>query len=197
MCTHQDYIKITSSTPVTMKVHTTSTTVLLLVCRAAGLIGRPLYGVLQAHLCPSVQPAPHRGRYGIAALRWCLPASVCPVNARERVLDTCDCPDAVTCDQCVAIAQRQSCSGNHHPRQSPMAVRRKKVRRANTNHQWQSSVALSANHHQGHSSVARQVIRSYAIRRSRMLLMLLMHARWAHGGTTRDTEGLSDAARPL
>ena len=98
-----------------MKVHTTSTTVLLLVCRAAGLIGRPLYGVLQAHLCPSVQPAPHRGRYGIAALRWCLPARVCPVNARERVLDTCDCPDAVTYDQCVAIAQRQSCSGNHHP----------------------------------------------------------------------------------
>ena len=138
MDAHQDYIKITSSTPVTMKVHTTSTTVLLLVCQAAGLIGRPLYGVLQAHLCPSVQPAPHRGRYGIAALRWCLPARVCPVNARERVLDTCDCPDAVTCDQCVAIAQRQSCSGNHHPRQSPMAVRRKKSKAC----KHKSSVAI-------------------------------------------------------
>jgi hypothetical protein len=85
---------------------------LLLVCRAAGLIGRPLNGVLQAHLCPSIQPAPHRGRYGIAAPRRCLPERVCPMCARERVLDTCDCPDAVTCDQFVAIAQRQSCSGN-------------------------------------------------------------------------------------
>jgi hypothetical protein len=85
---------------------------LFLVCRAAGLIGRPLNGVLQAHLCPSIQPAPHRGRYGIAAPRRCLPERVCPMCARERVLDTCDCPDAVTCDQFVAIAQRQSCSGN-------------------------------------------------------------------------------------
>jgi hypothetical protein len=70
------------------------------------------FTVLQAHLlCPSIQPAPHRGRYGIAAPRRCLPERVCPMCARERVLDTCDCPDAVTCDQFVAIAQRQSCSG--------------------------------------------------------------------------------------